>query len=188
MKKSAWRLALSAILFAAWIGYLAYLAATTTDPIVLSRPQFLDADLYVVADVNADATAPDQPVNVVSIKKVIWARNEADKQLKTLPVLGLRTAKDLESELKKELETAEKSNDLERKKGAQKKLELEKKFIWQGAGEYILALSRSKGDPNLVTVTALPRTPGFAGYAGRIYPATPTTIRQLELLTKEYHP
>ena len=56
MKKSPWRLALSAVLLACWIGYLAYLSATTTHPIVLSRPQFLSADLYVIAEVPAESS------------------------------------------------------------------------------------------------------------------------------------
>jgi hypothetical protein len=65
---------------------------------------------------------------------------------------------------------------------------VDEKHGWQGPGEYILALSRSKEDSSVFEVTALPRTPGFAGESGRIYPATPKTQRQLELLAKEYHP
>ncbi len=38
------RLILAAALFVAWIGMLAILAATTTRPVVLSRPQFLVSD------------------------------------------------------------------------------------------------------------------------------------------------
>ena len=61
-------------------------------------------------------------------------------------------------------------------------------FGWHGPGEYILRLSRDKDDVDLFKVTRLPRTPGYAGDQGRIYPATEMTLRQLELLTREYHP
>src|SRR5262245_56647666 len=50
MKPSRVRLAVCALLFLGWIGWLVYLSATTTRPVVLSRPQFLAADLYVVAE------------------------------------------------------------------------------------------------------------------------------------------
>ena len=50
MRKSGLRLALAALLFAGWIGYLAWLAATSTHPIVLARPQFLVADIYAAGE------------------------------------------------------------------------------------------------------------------------------------------
>src|SRR5262245_50028002 len=50
MKPSRVRLAVCALLFLGWIGWLVYLSATTTRPVVLSRPQLLAADLYVIAD------------------------------------------------------------------------------------------------------------------------------------------
>ena len=58
MKRRPWLLAVAAGLFAAWIGYLFYLALTAGHPpVVLSRPQFLVADLWVIAEV--DATTRD---------------------------------------------------------------------------------------------------------------------------------
>jgi hypothetical protein len=59
-------LAVAAGLFAVWIGYLAYLALTASHPIVLSRPQFLMADLWVVADVEG----PEGPV---AVSEVVYA-------------------------------------------------------------------------------------------------------------------
>jgi hypothetical protein len=60
-------------LFAAWLGYLAYLAATTRNPIVLSRPQFLVANLIVVAQVDrVDGQPP-----AVTVRQVSWP--EGDK-------------------------------------------------------------------------------------------------------------
>jgi hypothetical protein len=89
MRKSGWRLALSAALFAGWIGYLAYLSATTTHPIVLSRPQFLAADFYVVAEVPADPAAPDEPASVVTVKQVVWSARSEDSKLTAIEVLNL---------------------------------------------------------------------------------------------------
>jgi hypothetical protein len=67
MKAARWRLGLAAAGFLAWIGWLAYLAATTTHPLVLSRPQFLQADYYVIADVNESQDRPDSHVQVADI-------------------------------------------------------------------------------------------------------------------------
>lgn len=52
MKRRPWLLAVAAALFFAWIGYLTFLALTTSHPVVLSRPQFLVADLWVIGQVD----------------------------------------------------------------------------------------------------------------------------------------
>src|SRR4051812_4381502 len=44
------RLTAAAIVFVAWLGWLMVLALTAGKPTVVSRPQFLVADLYVVAE------------------------------------------------------------------------------------------------------------------------------------------
>jgi hypothetical protein len=70
-KRRVWLLALAAGLFAAWIGYLAYLVVMTTHqrlewnkpPIVLSRPQFLVADYWVIAEVKDR----EQPIKIVEV-------------------------------------------------------------------------------------------------------------------------
>jgi hypothetical protein len=152
MKKSAWRLALAAVLFACWIGYLAYLAWTTTHPIVLSRGQFLSANLYVIAAVKANTQAADEPANEATIKQCIWAMQPGDCQRMIIQVKNLGSLKN---------------------------------SGWEGAGDYILALSHS-GDG--FVVTDLPRTPGFGGGPGRIYKVTPETQRQVERLKEEFHP
>jgi hypothetical protein len=157
MKKSGWRLAVAVVLFACWIGYLAYLAATTTQPIVLSRPQFLTADVWVVALVAANPAAPDEPSNEVTVKQVAWSAKADDFKLKKMLVLNLNTLKSLAA-------------------GG-----------WQGPDEYILALSTTKENGDVFHLTPLPRTPGFSGSAGRIFKATPSTLRQLEQLKEEYH-
>jgi hypothetical protein len=56
-------------LFVVWIGWLAYLAITSTRPIVLSRPQFLVSKLDIIAEVHADNSKPDPKVDV---REVHW--------------------------------------------------------------------------------------------------------------------
>src|SRR5262249_10524960 len=80
------RLVLSAVLFAAWIGWLAYLAATATRPIVLSRPQLLVSTLDVIARVDADG---DHPAATVPIVKVHWPPGRDDWKDKTITVSNL---------------------------------------------------------------------------------------------------
>jgi hypothetical protein len=64
------RLAVAASLFAAWLGYLLMLVLASRHTIVLSRPQFLVAELCVIADVTGDGGVPDE---VVTIKNVAWS-------------------------------------------------------------------------------------------------------------------
>jgi hypothetical protein len=67
-------LAVAAGLFAAWIGYLAFLALTTRHPpIVLSRPQFLVADLWVIAEVD-DLNGPVKVVEVAYARREVLAK------------------------------------------------------------------------------------------------------------------
>jgi len=58
------RLLVTAALFLAWIGWLGYLAATTTKPEVISRSQFLVCDLFVIADLTGTAERPDAMITV----------------------------------------------------------------------------------------------------------------------------
>jgi hypothetical protein len=80
------RLVLAASLFAAWIGCLVYLASTTTHPVVLSRPQFLESDLDVIADVKGDA---DHPSPTVTVVKVVWPKSRRDEKLTSLTLANL---------------------------------------------------------------------------------------------------
>jgi hypothetical protein len=70
MKVSRVRLAVAAVLFLGWIGWLAYLAVSNHDPVILSRPQFLIADLWVIGDIN---TQDDHPRREVAVREVVWA-------------------------------------------------------------------------------------------------------------------
>jgi hypothetical protein len=197
MKRSGWRLALTAVLFLGWIGFLAYLAATTTNPVVLERPQFLTADLVVLADVDgarylptfqqlleAVAGAPattgllaaappsgDGPGDVVTVRKVVWPRNRADLEGTKIFVKNLAA-----SGVKHHLTTG---------LGSEWKLE------WPGPGQYIFALSQTPDGPGVYQVTPEPLTPGFqpkAQTGAPIYPVNPDTLEQLEILMKQFHP
>ena len=69
------RLILAAALFVAWIGMLAILAATTTRPVVLSRPQFLVSDFDVIAQIAQGSHGPDREV---AIEEVHWPDKKND--------------------------------------------------------------------------------------------------------------
>jgi hypothetical protein len=87
MTRRRWLLGLAAGLFAAWIGYLAYLAVTASHPVVLSRPQFLVADLWVIAEVDE----LDKPVKVVEVP---YAKSEAAEKGSTITVGNLAQCKE----------------------------------------------------------------------------------------------
>jgi hypothetical protein len=186
MKPSRVRLAVCALLFLGWISWLVYLSATTTRPVVLSRPQFLAADLYVIAELRQGleprfraevpgllftapsagfpAAVPWGPVRLstlppkIRISEVIWPSALAgDLGGTELPVGNLALSEG-----------------------------------WKEPGRYILPLTAvpSNGQ-NTYRVTLIPRSPGFPprGFIGppRIYPATPPALRELHDLIKEFH-
>ena len=66
--RRVWRLVLAAVLFAGWLGYLFYLTRTASNPVVLSRPQFLVADLDVIAQID------DPQSKQAIVEEVCWAR------------------------------------------------------------------------------------------------------------------
>ncbi len=87
------RLIVAAALFALWMGWLGYLAATATNPIVLSRPQFLVADAWVIARV----AGQEHPEPIVTVEKVIWTADAKDRlaagekiTLPDLAIVGVR--------------------------------------------------------------------------------------------------
>jgi hypothetical protein len=48
------RLLIAAVLFFGWLGWLAYLALTQTNPVVVSHSQVMAADRFVVGEVSLD--------------------------------------------------------------------------------------------------------------------------------------
>ncbi len=197
MKRARVRLAVTASLFLAWIGYLVYLAATATRPVVLSRPQFLAADLYVIAELRDGAAVPDPTVVAERVGLLGLAPQAAFPVSVPWQHVGLTGVPwDTPSELVTVRQVVWAKNGTE---PGQDKLVVRglravgQKFGWAGPGEYILAVSKV-GDH--YEITPLQRTPGFWGPAadwrtsfvpGRIYPATSQTRRQLEEIKAEYH-
>jgi hypothetical protein len=72
------RLAVSAGLFLAWIGFLAYLVARTRDPVILSRPQLVVSSVALIAEVKEQN---GRPVPTVAVKKVVSALASEDNNL-----------------------------------------------------------------------------------------------------------
>jgi hypothetical protein len=71
MKSAALRFWLLTALFAAWIGFLIYLALETRNPVILSRPQILASTLDVIADID------DQ--GEVKVQEVLWPDDQKGK-------------------------------------------------------------------------------------------------------------
>src|SRR5262245_1750020 len=84
MNNARIRLVVTAVLFLGWIGWLAYLAATTTRPVVLSRPQFLVSTLDVIAQVEGD-----HPALTVTVVEVHWPPGQEDWKGKVITVINL---------------------------------------------------------------------------------------------------
>lgn len=74
-RRSPLLLAVSALLFAGWVGWLGYLALTTSRPEVLSRPQFLGSHLDVIAELTGTTEAA---AATVTVKEVLWHAQEVD--------------------------------------------------------------------------------------------------------------
>ena len=70
------RLLGAAGLFAAWVGWLGYLAVSTAGEPVLSRPQFLVASLCVLAELKGD----DHPDAEVVVRQVLWSADKQDRE------------------------------------------------------------------------------------------------------------
>jgi hypothetical protein len=72
------RLIVAACLFVGWLGFLLFLVIQNQRMIVLSRPQFLAASLYVIADVRG---TEEKPASQVKIERVAWAKAAGDHNL-----------------------------------------------------------------------------------------------------------
>ena len=80
------RLVVSACLFLAWLGFLGFLVYQSRNLVVLSRPQFLIAQMYVVVEVRDDGGKPDPNV---AVHEVLWVAEPADAALHNLNLLDL---------------------------------------------------------------------------------------------------
>jgi len=70
MKVAHVRLVVAAVLFLGWIGWLVYLVIHSHDEVILSRPQFLVADLWVIAHIGAEE---GRPAKAVTIREDVWS-------------------------------------------------------------------------------------------------------------------
>lgn len=161
MRAAVLRLVLASVLFAGWIGYLAYLVRTASKPVVLSRPQLLVADLAVIARID------DPESKKAVVEEVPWVRDGAAPKVgATIIVHNLDQCHRLPQE---DEDPASVPSD------------------WTGPGRYILPLHRLKEEGGYV-VERVPPSPGYppsrvlSDGAARIYPVTPQTRDQLERL------
>jgi len=116
MKSAALRFWLLAALFAAWIGFLIYLALETRNPVILSRPQILASTLDVIADIDDQGN--------VTVREVLWPDDQKGKlEGKPITVTNLaecRPAKEHD---------VRKANEM-----------------WTGPGTYLLPLVKNGND------------------------------------------
>jgi hypothetical protein len=150
------RFLLACSLFAGWMGYLIFLAATSSKPIVLSRPQLLVSEVDVLAEVEA----VDKPV---VIKEILLAQvnDAALKPGKELRIANLGECKRLPhpGEVPEEVP-----------------------LDWKGPGLYLLPL-RATPDARGYVVVEVPASPGyppreFARGTPRIYRATDEVMEE----------
>lgn len=136
------RLAVATAAFLAWLGWLGYLVFQSRDPVILSRPQFLVANLHVIASL----TGAEKPDAKVKVLEVIWTADQADAKL-----VGSEVA-------------VQKLEAVVRAEG------------WEGPGDYIVPLTKSK---TAFALALIPPSPGYPGDVRRIYRATPEAREQL---------
>jgi hypothetical protein len=167
MRRPAVRFALACLLFAGWLGYLIFLAFTSTRPVVLSRPQMLVSQLDVVAKIDN----LDQPV--VEVEQVLSVARgvKAPAKGQSITVNNLKDCKRVARE-------DEDANDVP--------------LDWTGPGLYLLPLDPDKGDSYKVVV--VPSSPGFPVShrkvtppkpTPRLYPATEDALRQYRQIKPE---
>ena len=72
------RLVVAALLFVAWLGFLAYLVLQTRDLIVVSRPQILVSQLCILAQVDDNHGRPSRDI---SVAEVLWSESARDSAL-----------------------------------------------------------------------------------------------------------
>ncbi len=176
MKPSRVRLTVAAILFLGWIGWLAYLAATTTRPVVLSRPQFLAADLYAIATLKRGPDDADLPAEEATVQQVVWSKDNDDLEGKTIVVKNLIVVKTVMKGDPPQAESTQEPTE-----------------GWAGPGVYLIPLTRkTQLGQSVYEVTRIPRSPGYPSRdvlgPARIYPATPVARRELQDLKAEFHP
>ena len=128
------RLAVAAGLFLAWLCWLGYLVIQTRHPVILSRPQFIVADLWVVGHLKGTSEKPEA---TFAIQKVLWARDKEDEKLKGDVFVW-------------DLPFADKSQGGDKSHG------------WAGPRDYLLPLRKYREGKNpAYEMTPIPSSPGY---------------------------
>jgi hypothetical protein len=171
MKPAVVRLAVTALLFACWIGYEAYQVATRPrtpagQPLVVSRPQILVSDFDVIVQVDG----LDKPVLV---EQVLYA---ARKEFEGLAGQKIRVTN--------LAECRGPSRDFRPDAGPPD---------WTGSGRYLLPLhpvaDGKEGQEEVFEVVPTPASPGYPPVSGkvgppRIYPANDEVLAQYHQVPK----
>jgi hypothetical protein len=152
-------LALLVMLFVGWLGYLALLAYTTRQPIVLSRPQLLVSNAIVIADLTGGGEHPD---GTATVREVVWAGDPAAKD-----------------RLKDKVRIA----NLERA-NADRGWQGSGAYILPltELRDHNYRLTALPAPPGF------PAIPEELAQRVRIYPLTPSTQRQLDDIVRQFHP
>jgi hypothetical protein len=162
MKAAVWRLVVMAVLFAGWIAYLIYLwQATlffrpTQEPLLLSHPQFLVADLVIVAEIKDDKSP-------VKVEQVLFPEKSTSvKEGETIRVTNL-----------------EHCHPPRLTPRADERMPPD----FTGPGSYLLPLRARGSDYEVVPI---PASPAYRDHDGppRIYPATPQVLAQYRQLNR----
>ena len=158
MSRSRLRLAIAAALFVGWLGWLVYLAATGTDDVVLSRPQFLVANVHVRATLRGDAKAPNAEATV---QEVFWATGGKEKLLTAGTKITVANLPECGPD---------------------------QGWAGPGDYILALMTGTTGTKVTTYQVAPTPRTPGYPGakMLPRIYPDTPSRRRQLKQIEASY--
>jgi hypothetical protein len=148
-------LILAAGLFIAWIGFLGLLAATSSRPNVLLRPQFMVSEVDVIAQLNGPEKRPDP---AATVEEVRWPNKELNNLIgKNITILNLDKCEGWEGP-------------------GQYILPLQKRFVpnQQKEGQGTFAVAAPGMSPGFEPSKVRPR----------IYRVSPETLRQLNTVLK----
>jgi hypothetical protein len=197
------RLWAAAVVVVAWLSYLVLLAVVAGKPTVVSHPQFLVADLYVVAELRDGSHKPvalaARSVQLGSVPQPGWTSTVPWAELAQRPAEFVGDGPSEEVVIKEVLWPADRNQNLKETKAFVLNLRLcDHKYGWERPGLYVLPLTQVKGEAGPVyLVTPMPRSPGYDnpprphGKVGLppsfIYRDTPEMRKQVEQLIKTYH-
>jgi hypothetical protein len=160
-KPSKAGLLVSALLFAGWIGYLAYMVITDRQAVVLSRPQILVASAVVVAEVKESNGKADPQVKVLEVRRA--DRREDEWQKLVGEIITLRHASPDRTDWT-----------------------LDQAHGWRGPGQYLIPLDGSPESRSFAVVDLTSRSPGYNMKSSQpfIYPNVEQASQQLERIPK----